>query len=200
MRPRSIVSMITAVLVASCAGPTTALPSVLPTALPSALPTATAPPASAVTPGPTATGAPSAPASGGLGWNVPFARTGNGVLMAITDVRTGAHGTYDRVTWEFAGDRLPTIGVVVANAPFVRDPSGLPMVVRGTTFLRVTLTGMATAYDGPRDVVAGYRVLQEVALQGHYEGVSTWIVGLDQAVGVHVYVLTGPDRLVIDVG
>jgi hypothetical protein len=113
-------------------------------------------------------------------------------------VRVGTHTGYDRVVWEVTGTGLPAVQISQVQPPFTHDPSDLPMTVAGSSFLLVRLEGVATAYDGPQDLKPGYALLEEVAMQGHFEGISTWIIGLSRATCIRVTVLSSPTRLVVD--
>jgi hypothetical protein len=130
--------------------------------------------------------------------DLPYTRPSTAAEVPLTTVRIGAHAGYDRVVWEFAGSVLPEVLIEQVQPPFTKDPSDLPLNVSGSVFMRVRLQYLATAYDGPQDLKAGYPVLSEVAMQGHFEGVGTWIVGLTRSACYHVTVLTGPTRLVLD--
>ncbi len=123
----------------------------------------------------------------------------------ITDVRIGTHDGYDRVVFEFDSG-IPTVTVAAALPPFSEDGSGLPVVVSGTAFLRVTMTGAsaatpdgAVAYDGPYSFTPGFPRLAHLVRGGDFEAVSTWYIGLNAGACLRVLALDNPSRLVIDV-
>jgi len=74
------------------------------------------------------------------------------------------------------------------NGPFVRDASGAPVTVRGGAFLVVRCSPAAghdfesgrTTYTGPTRIdPSGVRHVLELVETGDFEGVVTWVVGLD---------------------
>ena len=109
------------------------------------------------------------------------------------------HPGYDRIVFEYLGTVRPTIQVDAAVPPFKRDPSDVPMAVKGDHFLRIRLTGVAPAYGGRVDFVVALPRLAELVQQGDFEAVQTWIVGLHGSACVRIFELTGPERLVVDV-
>lgn len=127
------------------------------------------------------------------------------VRAQITDVRVGTHAGYDRVTFEFAaGIPLTTIEGVLG--PFYADPSGLPLDVAGTAFLKVTMNGGtkvtpggAITYTGPTSFEPGFDQLVQLREGGDFEALSTWYLGLDGGGCYRVLTLASPSRLVIDI-
>jgi hypothetical protein len=125
----------------------------------------------------------------------------------IVDVRVGTHADYDRVVFEFA-DGLPEISLDRATPPFTQDPSGLPIDVEGTSFLRLTMRGGTkqtedgtSSYDGPTDFDPDFPMLVDLTEGGDFEAQSTWYLGLNDEACPRVILLTedGAPRLVIDV-
>ena len=125
----------------------------------------------------------------------------------ITDVRIGTHAGYDRVVFEFAGG-LPEITLEPATPPFTHDPSGMPVDVMGSSFLRLTMRAGTkqtlegtSSYDGPTEFDPGFPTLVDLVEGGDFEAVSTWYLGLTRESCVRVLSLTddGAARLVIDV-
>ncbi|MGZ6271200.1 MAG: AMIN-like domain-containing (lipo)protein [Candidatus Limnocylindrales bacterium] len=175
-------------------------PNVTAAIAPSASPSATLLP----TASPTPDGTPSATPSDALGpytctLPLSLAGTAAGERQAQpTSVRVGTHEGYARIVFEYSGTTTPSLTIEMANPPFMHDPSGLPLTVAGSAFLRLKLDGVAMGYSGDRDLKPGYAVLSELAQQGDYEGVQTWLVGLSQPTCVRVTLLTSPTRLVVD--
>jgi hypothetical protein len=208
-------------ILAALAG--SALASCAPAATPSAgaTPTASAntasPSASAASPSPAAatpTPGPTAPEpTVGL---VPFSCALPVSLPAtvdraqIVDVRVGTHGTgpsgYDRIVFEFQGSGIPDVTLRVGTPPFTFDPSGLPMTVRGRSFLVLVLhggTGITpdgtVTYAGSTDFQQVFQQLIEFKQAGDFEAVSEWVAGVSQVrVCQRVFILKDPTRLVID--
>ena len=123
----------------------------------------------------------------------------------ITDVRIGTHDGYDRVVFEFDSG-IPTVTVAAALPPFYEDASGLPVVVIGSAFLRVTMTGASAVnpdgvvvYDGPNSFTPGFPRLAHLVRGGDFEAVSTWYIGLNGGACLRVFALESPSRLVIDI-
>lgn len=128
----------------------------------------------------------------------------------LTDVRVGTHPGYDRVVLEFVSRGAPTAEtstyeVAPAAPPYLQDPSGLPMSIRGDRALGIVLRGATaatldgrSAYLGSRDFVTHFPALDEFKSKGDFEAVSSWLAGLNQSGCVRTLVLTSPTRLVLD--
>lgn len=133
------------------------------------------------------------------GYPFTLAGTASGPTQAEpTTVRVGTHAGYDRIAFEYGSATLPTVSIEPVSPPFTHDPSGLPMTVAGSSFLRIRLEGVAMGYAGPTDLRLDGTTLVELAREGDYEGIQTWIVGLKGPACIRVFTLAGPDRLVID--
>jgi len=132
----------------------------------------------------------------------------SGSAMQLTAVRV-AHqpGGYDRIVFEFApqaGATAHTPAYTVsrqASAKFVKDPSGLPVTMRGSSGLRIVFQGAsgATSYSGSRDQIYNLPVVQEVEQLGDFEAVLSWGAGLSEASCIRTLELSNPIRVVIDV-
>jgi hypothetical protein len=123
----------------------------------------------------------------------------------ITDVRVGTHTGYDRVTFEFAAG-IPQTTIEGVLPPFFADPSGLPLDVAGTAFLKVTMNGGTKVspsggitYAGPTNFEPGFDRLVQLREGGDFEALSTWYLGLDGGSCFRILTLAGPSRLVIDI-
>jgi hypothetical protein len=124
-------------------------------------------------------------------------------------VRSAGHACTDRVTFEFRGDGQPGYTVGYEPGPIVADGSGDPVAVEGSVYLVVRLqpasgfdsdTSMPT-YDGPARVEpTGASFVTEVVRTGDFEGVLTWVIGLDQQRPFSVFRLSNPSRVYIDIG
>jgi hypothetical protein len=132
--------------------------------------------------------------------------TDTGSPMQLTAVRVAHQPGFDRIVFEFAPQpgstaHIPTYTVSrQASAKFVKDPSGLPVTMRGSSGLRVVFHGAsATGYSGSRDQIYNLPVVQEVEQLGDFEAVLSWGAGLSQASCIRTLELTDPIRLVIDV-
>lgn len=123
----------------------------------------------------------------------------------IADVRVGTHDGYDRIVFEFASG-IPQTVIQAVLPPFYQDPSGLPLAVSGTAFLKVTMTGGTKVslgggltYAGSTNFHAAFAQLVQLIEGGDFEAISTWYLGLNGGGCIRVLTLTGPSRVVIDI-
>ncbi len=127
--------------------------------------------------------------------------------MQLTAVRVAHQAGYDRIVFEFAppagaAGYLPAYTVSrQASAQFVKDPSGLPVTMRGAAGLRIVFHGAsgASSYTGDHDLTPNLPVVQEVEQLGDFEAVLSWGAGLSRASCTRMLELSNPTRLVIDV-
>jgi hypothetical protein len=140
--------------------------------------------------------------------STPEGVNGPGLTALLVDVRTGRHDGYERVVFEFLGDRVPGYAVQYVDPPFTADPSDLPVAVDGDAFLRVRmawasgydLTGdLGQVYTGPDRIDVNAPVVQELVLLGDFEAVLSWVIGVDAEHPFRVTVLDEPARIVIDI-
>jgi hypothetical protein len=127
----------------------------------------------------------------------------------LTEVRAARQPCFDRVVLEFRDPGNPGYQVGYQPGPIVQDGSGEPVAVEGAAYLVIRVapasgfdsgTGTPT-YDGPGRVApAGTAHVREVVRTGDFEGVLTWVVGLDEQRPFTVDTLGGPTRLVVDIG
>ena len=123
----------------------------------------------------------------------------------LTAISVGRHSGYDRVVFQFAG-RLPGREVSVVRS-VLSDPKGDEVPLAGQAYLRVVFHG-ATAfcpqpahptYTGPSVLTPFYPELLVVSKAGDFERVLSFGIGLAARGGYHVFTLTRPYRVVIDV-
>lgn len=127
--------------------------------------------------------------------------------MQLTAVRVAHQPGFDRIVFEFAPQagsaaHIPAYTVSrQASAKFIKDPSGMPVTMRGSAGLRIVFHGAsgATSYSGPQDFIPSLPVVQEVEQLGDFEAVLSWGAGLSQASCIRTLELNNPTRLVIDV-
>jgi hypothetical protein len=122
----------------------------------------------------------------------------------ITDVRVGTQDGYDRVTFQFSGG-MPQTLIEGVLGPFYADPSGQPIDIKGSAFLKVTLSGGTRftssgglSYTGGINFQPGFPRLVQLREGGDFEAVATWYIGLNGGSCYRVLALTSPSRLVID--
>jgi hypothetical protein len=131
----------------------------------------------------------------------------DGLLRAI---RTGHHERFDRVVFEFCGTRVPAHRLAYVDQ-VRRDPSDQPLPLHGQAFVRLVMPGGTTStapiatdpataprYRGPARLTPRQPLVADVAIAGDFERVLSVGIGLDRPAGLHVTVLTGPARLVVD--
>ena len=174
-------------------------------------------------PGPTSKSSPGAsraptasPAAGEIGEDLgpfacgfPHSFQGSTDRAQISSIVSGPHPGFDRMVFEFQGLgalAVPSIDFKVASSPFAQDPSGLPLEVSGKSFIVMSMhastvdaNGQPT-YTGTKDFTPGLPTLQELALAGDFEALSTWIIGLSHPACVRITAFESPNRLVIDMG
>jgi hypothetical protein len=135
--------------------------------------------------------------------------------MLLTDVRIGAHGCFERVVFELRPRATRSDGplgytVEYQPGPITEDPTDKPLPVKGAAFLVVRLDAMGfdlskedapATYTGPPVVeAAGTTRVQQVRKAGDFEGVTTWVIGLDSKRPFRVTTEPSPTRLVVDIG
>ena len=210
-----IALIVSAVALAACS--VFATPSVLPPAPgPTVLPaTASAPATTSPVPTPTATATPTAATMA-----TATTTTSTGCPTAIqagiapSDRLTGVEVTpglgVDKITFTFGtssgqpSGTDPTGELRPTAPPFSLGASGLPVAVDGQRFISITFRGMAVAdeqgnpsYAGPVDLHPNALAIRELRQIEAFEGVVTWIVGVDGPGCVALSRLTGPDRIVV---
>jgi len=131
----------------------------------------------------------------------------SGLAMQLTAVRVAHQTGFDRIVFEFAPQAGGTAHIPAytvsrqASAQFVKDPSGMPVTMRGSAGLRIVFHGAsgATSYTGSRDLTPNLPVVQEVEQLGDFEAVLSWGAGMSRASCLRTLELANPTRLVIDV-
>ena len=123
----------------------------------------------------------------------------------LSAIRTGRHGSYERLTLQF------TSSFGEANVRYVpvvhADPSDKAVPLQGLSFLQVVVHGAVahwsatpiTPYAGPSTVMPSYPTLKQVSISGDFEAVLSFGIGLDRMAGFQVTRLRSPDRLVVDI-
>ena len=137
--------------------------------------------------------------------NLPVHLASTTSRAQITDIGVETRPTFDRLTLTFAAG-LPEVTLEKARPPLTQDPSGLPVAVQGSSFLRLVLHGGTTqlpsggsSYSGMTSFTPRYPRLVDVQAAGDFEAVASWYLGLTGDACVRVFTSSAPDRLVIDV-
>lgn len=114
------------------------------------------------------------------------------------------HAGLDRIVFDFRGS-VPSRRTARYVARLIADPSGHTIPVAGRAILRLTFAS-AQAHTGSGHGTAPARLafalpnVVTVVRSGDFEGVVSYGIGLTQRAPVHVFTLTRPSRVVIDVG
>jgi hypothetical protein len=144
-------------------------------------------------------------ALGPFACELPLEGGGASEVAHLTDIRHAEHRGYDRVVFEF-DQGVPAYTIESAQPPFTEDPSGLPLDVEGSSFVRIVFNGGTrqgddgqSTYDGPLAMHAGLPAVVDIVSGGDFEAVSTWYLGLSETSCLRVFTLDGPSRLVVDV-
>jgi hypothetical protein len=126
------------------------------------------------------------------------ARAAQGGSNYITAVRIGHHPTYDRLVLTFHG-RVPTHTVRYVKT--VRaDASGKVIKLLGKAKLRIVIRPTLASASEPQGTwTPRFPEIRQVKGAGNVEGVTSYGVGLAAHRPFHVFTLTAPSRLVIDV-
>jgi hypothetical protein len=127
-------------------------------------------------------------------------------MAELTDITSGRHDTFDRIVLAFDGPAPECSAGYVDQ--IVADGSGQPISVDGNVFLQVTLRGAAAhddagqqTYNGPTTIdTADLKNIAAVTKAGDFEGHVTIGLGMDKKTHYNVFALSGPTRVVIDVG
>jgi len=109
--------------------------------------------------------------------------------------------------FEFA-NAVPGYDVRYVKRPVLEDASGRVVDVNGAAVARIRMENALDAdltksnaprtYKGPNRFSPGTPEIAELARAGGFEGVLTWVAGLQDQVELRVTTLTDPPRLVID--
>jgi hypothetical protein len=112
------------------------------------------------------------------------------VASLLTNVQEAGDACVDRVAFDFTakGTTPPGYTLTYGTPPFSDSGSGAPVSVAGNAFVVVTIkpgygydfeAGKPT-YTGPRSLrIARANHVRAVVETGDYEGVLTWVIGLD---------------------
>jgi hypothetical protein len=115
--------------------------------------------------------------------------------------RVARHDAFDRVVFEFA-DGVPSFSVRYVSAP-VYEGTNAPVEISGTVAIEVTFHFY---YGENTDIYQGYPkgkldlpVLREIKDTDGFEGVMTFVLGLQGRHEFRVSTLSKPARLVVDI-
>jgi hypothetical protein len=212
---RASLVFLTTVLAAACSTSATPAPTVGPS-VPAASPSQSAAPIASTSVEPTVapttapTVAPTKPAS-------PIAcatavNAGIAPSDRLTGVAVEAGVGIDKIVFTFGpstgipSGADPTGELKPTTPPFSLGGSGADVSVAGHRFIAVTFRGMAIAdeqgkpsYTGPSDIKPMALAVRELRLVDDFEGVVSWIVGVDGPACVAVTSMSSPKRIVVAV-
>jgi hypothetical protein len=130
-----------------------------------------------------------------VGALTPVSTPPGGSQVVVSAVRVGAHGSFDRVVFDFASG-VPGYSVKYVDKPIIADASGDEVAVAGSAAIEVRLES-ALAHDlGQR--TAGVGVVKEVVKSGDFEAVVHFAIGVASKLPFHVS-KTG-NQLIVDIG
>ena len=143
----------------------------------------------------------------GASTNPVTAAATNKETALLTAVRAARHEGYDRLVFEFA-NAVPGYDVRYVKRPVLEDASGRVVDTKGAAVARIRMENALDAdltksdaprtYNGPNRFTPETPEIVELARAGGFEGVLTWVAGLQDQVGFRVTTLSDPPRLVID--
>jgi hypothetical protein len=126
------------------------------------------------------------------------------VAPTLTSISAAHHPGYDRLVFQFSG-KLPAKYSVRYVTQVTGGASGLPVNVAGSAFLQVRFSP-ATGHNekglvtyGPAQRTYALPGIIQVVNAGDFESVLSFGVGLARVEPYHVFTLTHPSRVVIDV-
>ncbi len=177
------------------------LPGSPPTPTPSASPSAS--PIASPSPSPVATPTSNLPAFV-CGSNTSMSPPPAPLTAYVSDVRTGTHAGYDRITITFTNDGLPgNIDIKPQNSATFASGGGKGgnVTIAGQAGILITISSADehTVYTGPTDFKTGYAVLAEARQIQDFEGYVQWALGLKTTACYRAFTLANPTRLVIDI-
>ncbi|WIV53566.1 AMIN-like domain-containing (lipo)protein [Amycolatopsis nalaikhensis] len=134
------------------------------------------------------------------------AQAADPVIPAMTNIRTGLNTGFDRVVLDLTAGPAPAVSYQLTDE-LTADPSGEIVWLTGEYFINVTATPAAAhdlngnlTYTGPQKFrTRNLRNVMAVAVTGDFEAHLSIGLGVRSRTAVHVFTLTSPNRVVIDV-
>lgn len=158
----------------------------------------------------TATGSATASPEDGIPFELPgftFKKDGAKIsgVVAVKEIRAARNATFDRVVFEFEGDRIPGYSVGYTQ-DVAACGSGEQVDVAGDAMVAIVLKPAQAHTEAgeptvPRETpLEGMTVVRELRGYCDFEGVVSYVAGLSGARPYRVFELQNPSRLVIDFG
>jgi hypothetical protein len=128
----------------------------------------------------------------------------------LTDLKASMNDGCDRVVFQFRDGSAPGYDVSYKPGPFNKGQSNEPLDVQGSAYLVVRFdkaSGVdmtspmgSPTYTGSRAMTnLGLTHAVEVTNAEDFEGIMTWVIGLDAQRPFKVTTLSSPPRVVVDV-
>jgi peptidoglycan hydrolase-like protein with peptidoglycan-binding domain len=126
-------------------------------------------------------------------------------LALLIGVRAGRNKAFDRLVFDFDG---PVPGLLVQYVDeLTQDGTGNPIPLRGRAIVEIVIRPAAAHRDdgtptrsGPLPDLKGFAAFRQIADAGDFEAQLTWGIGVAARTGLRAFTLTGPSRVVVDVG
>jgi hypothetical protein len=126
----------------------------------------------------------------GIGSTEPVTTATTATTALLRAVGVEGSRCADRVTFDFTtnANAPPKCTIAYDQPPFTMDGSGAPVTVAGSAFVRVRcesaygydFSSGQTTYTGPKHIApTGTQHVAGLVETGDFEGVLTWIIGLD---------------------
>ena len=121
----------------------------------------------------------------------------------LVAIRAAHHSGFDRIVLQFSGG-LPHDRDVTWVDQVIRDGSGAPLRLAGHAFLNDRLENADAHTDAGEPTIVPRRTyalpnITQSAVAGDFEGVVNLGIGVQRQTAKHVFTLSSPSRLVIDV-
>jgi len=131
-------------------------------------------------------------------------------VALLTAVRSGAHGCFDRIVFDFR-ETPPGFTVGYQPGPFYRGESGQPLSIPGSSFLVVRLApaaGIDLSQPDARPTYTGDRVItppglahvRQIVNTEDFEAQMVWVIGVDGTRPFVVKAISDPTRVYVDIG
>lgn len=125
--------------------------------------------------------------------------------VLLKNVRSGEHGYFDRVVFEFEGGAIPGYHVEYIDRPVYECGSGRVVDIAGDGWLEVRFI-QAQAHTDRGEVTVSNRerhlklpALKQLELTCDFEATLVWVLGVAAPNQYRVLELLQPSRLVVDV-
>jgi hypothetical protein len=139
-------------------------------------------------------------------WNDDPVMAGHEIdgIAVLAAVRTARHPEFERMVFEFRGDRVPNYRVAYIDEPVTRCGSGETLSLDGDSWLEIHFEPSAVHDEKGRPTLStrNYSAttnLKQLELVCDFESALTWIAWLSDHDRFRILELNAPARLVVDV-